>query len=133
MEELEARLLFSADSPVVAIDPRSLDTDTPPPLPAITQDAAIAEVAVTDQTRDPIQQRREVVVVDQRLTFAAAGEIASVQQQIGVGLERFAPALNDVGVASHVVLTEVAGAHMQTATSVSISPTWYSRSQSPPF
>ncbi|MCK5363352.1 MAG: DUF4347 domain-containing protein, partial [Gammaproteobacteria bacterium] len=64
MEELEPRLLFSADSPVVAIDPRSLDADTPPPVPAITQIAAGAEVVLADQSRDPIQQRREVVFVD---------------------------------------------------------------------
>jgi hypothetical protein len=64
MEELEPRLLFSADSPVLAIDPRSLDADTPPPVPAITQVAAVAEIAVRDQSRDSIEQRREVVFVD---------------------------------------------------------------------
>jgi hypothetical protein len=67
MEELEPRLLFSADSPVVAIDPRAVDADVPPPVPAITETAetsSIAEIAIDDKSRESIQQRHEVVFVD---------------------------------------------------------------------
>ena len=50
--------------PLRAIDPRALDADAPPPVPAITETTAIAGIAIDDKSRQSNQQRHEVVFID---------------------------------------------------------------------
>jgi hypothetical protein len=58
-------------------------------------------------------QRREIV--NQSLAFAAAGKVAAVEHEVRVGLQRFAPTLDDMRESPHVVLTELAGAELQSS------------------
>ncbi len=66
MEELEPRLLFSADVPAVVFDadPDPTEIGALPPAPAITETAAVAGTERDDHPRESRQQRREVIFVD---------------------------------------------------------------------
>jgi hypothetical protein len=65
MEELEPRLLFSADLPAVAFDSDPGETLTLPPAPAIIQSQTSAvDVKLEERPRESIQHTREVIFVD---------------------------------------------------------------------
>jgi hypothetical protein len=64
MEELEPRLLFSADLPTIALDPDSAGIEAPPPAPAIIQTTTSSETHSTERARDAGQRRNELVFID---------------------------------------------------------------------
>jgi len=63
MEELEPRLLFSADLPGVALDPDPTGIGGPPPAPALVQGTASVEADAGERSR-ATGQRQEVVFID---------------------------------------------------------------------
>jgi hypothetical protein len=64
MEELEPRLLFSADLPGIALDPDPAGADLPPPAPAIVDTSTTSGTTTSEGTRKADQQRRELVFID---------------------------------------------------------------------
>ncbi|NIV45881.1 MAG: DUF4347 domain-containing protein, partial [Gammaproteobacteria bacterium] len=64
MEELEPRLLFSADLPGIALDPDPIGIDLPPPATVISQDSASDDTRTGEPSRATDAQRRELVFID---------------------------------------------------------------------
>jgi hypothetical protein len=66
MEELEPRLLFSADLPSVVFDtdPDAVGIGGLPPAPAIIQSSVSSDTQSGGQARDTDQRRKEVVFID---------------------------------------------------------------------
>ncbi len=64
MEELEPRLLFSADLPGMVLDPDPVDIGAPLPAPAIIQGTTSTETYSVPRSQETGQRRQEVVFID---------------------------------------------------------------------